>query len=130
MTPTRELAQQVEEEAKKFGASMRVRSTAVYGGAPRMAQKRDLESGSEIVIACPGRLLDFIQSGCTNMRRVSFLIMDEADRMLDMGFEPQIREIIECHNMPPKQERQTLMFSATFPKEIQELALCYLKDYA
>jgi len=118
LTPTRELAQQVEEEAKKFGSAMRVRSTAVYGGAPRMAQKADLQAGTEIIIACPGRLLDFIQSGVTNMRRVSFLILDEADRMLDMGFEPQIRKI--CGQM--RRERQTLMYSATWPKEVRRLA--------
>lgn len=122
MLPTRELAQQVEEEAKKFGAAMRVRSCAVYGGAPRMQQKRDLEAGAEIVVGCPGRLLDFIQSGVTNMRRVSFLILDEADRMLDMGFEPQIRKI--CGQM--RRERQTLMYSATWPKEVRRLAEDFL----
>jgi len=122
MLPTRELAQQVEEEAKKFGAAMRVRSCVVYGGAPRMQQKRDLEAGAEIVVGCPGRLLDFIQSGVVNMRRVSFLILDEADRMLDMGFEPQIRKI--CGQM--RRERQTLMYSATWPKEVRRLAEDFL----
>ena len=109
LTPTRELAQQVQEEGSKFGHGMNVRTTAVYGGAPKHAQKRQLDAGSEIVVACPGRLLDFIQSRQVNMHRVSFLILDEADRMLDMGFEPSIRKILgQC-----RRDRQTLMFSAT-----------------
>ena len=76
-----------------------------------------------MAIATPGRLIDFLESGTTNLRRVTYLCMDEADRMLDMGFEPQIRRIVEHSDMPPTgAARQTLMFSATFPKEIQHLA--------
>jgi len=118
LTPTRELAQQVHEEARKFGQSMRIRTTPVYGGAAKLPQKRELEAGSEIIVACPGRLLDFIQSGTTNMSRCSFLIMDEADRMLDMGFEPQIRKIVG----QMRKEKQTLMYSATWPKEVRRMA--------
>jgi len=118
LTPTRELCQQVEEEANKFGHAMGVRTTPVYGGAPKFEQRNKLRDGTEIVVACPGRLLDFIQSRETNMHRCSFLILDEADRMLDMGFEPQIRKIVS----QMRKDRQTLMYSATWPKEVRRLA--------
>jgi len=122
LVPTRELAQQVLDESQKFGTSMAIRATACYGGAPKMPQRRDLEAGAELVVACPGRLLDFIHSKTTNMFRCSFLIMDEADRMLDMGFEQQIRKILgQC-----RKERQTLMYSATWPKEVRRLAEDFL----
>ena len=75
--------------------------------------------GVEICIATPGRLIDFLEVGKTNLRRCTYLVLDEADRMLDMGFEPQIRRIVEQDTMPPKGIRHTMMFSATFPKEIQ-----------
>lgn len=81
--------------ALEFGANSRVRNTCVYGGAPKGPQLRDLERGSEICIATPGRLLDFLEAGKTNLRRCTYLVLDEADRMLDMGFEPQIRKIVE-----------------------------------
>lgn len=103
---------------------MGVNTVAVYGGAPKHGQRRELDNGCEIVVACPGRLLDFIQSGVTNMKRCTFLIMDEADRMLDMGFEPQIRKILgQC-----RRDRQTLMFSATWPKEVRRLAEDFLTN--
>jgi len=90
----------------------------VYGGVPKNPQVRDLQRGVEIVIATPGRLIDFLEAGKTNLRRVTYLVMDEADRMLDMGFEPQIRKILE----QIRPDRQTLMWSATWPKEVQQLA--------
>lgn len=123
LTPTRELCQQVEEEANKFGHAMGVRTTPVYGGAPKFEQRNKLRDGTEIVVACPGRLLDFIQSRETNMHRCSFLILDEADRMLDMGFEPQIRKIVS----QMRKDRQTLMYSATWPKEVRRLADDFLQ---
>ena len=95
LAPTRELAQQCQEVAATFGKHARVRSTCVYGGAPKMQQSRDLQSGVDIVIATPGRLLDFLETGKTNLSRCTYLVLDEADRMLDMGFEPQIRKIME-----------------------------------
>lgn len=95
LVPTRELAQQVSKVAQEFGANSRVRNTCVYGGAPKGPQLRDLERGSEICIATPGRLLDFLEAGKTNLRRCTYLVLDEADRMLDMGFEPQIRKIVQ-----------------------------------
>lgn len=95
LAPTRELAQQIQQVASDFGTSSAVRNTCIFGGAPKMVQARDLESGVEICIATPGRLIDFLEKGTTNLRRCTYLVLDEADRMLDMGFEPQIRKIIE-----------------------------------
>merc|ERR1712125_23969 len=87
-------------------------------GVPKAQQARDLQDGVEIVIATPGRLIDFLESGKTNLKRVTYLVLDEADRMLDMGFEPQVRKITS----QVRPDRQTLMWSATWPKEVQKLA--------
>jgi len=125
LAPTRELAQQISSTAAQFGASSRVRNTCVYGGAPRRMQLRDIQRGVEIMIATPGRLIDFLEGGQTNLRRCTYLVLDEADRMLDMGFEPQIRKILE----QIRPDRQTLMWSATWPKEVQRLAHEFLDDY-
>lgn len=125
LAPTRELAQQIVTVAQEFGSSSKIKSTCVFGGAPKFPQLRDLERGSEIVIATPGRLLDFLEAGKTNLRRCTYLVLDEADRMLDMGFEPQIRKIIE----QVRPDRQTLMWSATWPKEVRKLAEDFLRDY-
>ena len=94
LCPTRELAQQAQQTAEAYGSQCHVRNTCVYGGAPKFQQLRDIERGSEIVIATPGRLIDFLESGKINLLRTTYLVLDEADRMLDMGFEPQIRKII------------------------------------
>ncbi|KAF6722997.1 putative ATP-dependent RNA helicase DDX17 [Oryzias melastigma] len=125
LAPTRELAQQVQQVACDYGKSSRIKSTCVYGGAPKGPQIRDLERGVEICIATPGRLIDFLESGKTNLRRCTYLVLDEADRMLDMGFEPQIRKIVD----QIRPDRQTLMWSATWPKEVRQLAEDFLKDY-
>ncbi|KAL5529529.1 DBP2_1 [Sanghuangporus baumii] len=125
LAPTRELAVQTQQECAKFGSSSRIRNTAIYGGAPKGPQIRDLQRGVEIVIATPGRLIDMLDSGKTNLRRVTYLVMDEADRMLDMGFEPQIRKIVS----QIRPDRQTLMFSATWPKDVQKLANDFLHDF-
>ncbi|XP_021181507.2 ATP-dependent RNA helicase p62 [Helicoverpa armigera] len=125
LAPTRELAQQIQQVASDFGNSAYVRNTCVFGGAPKREQGRDLERGVEIVIATPGRLIDFLEKGTTNLQRCTYLVLDEADRMLDMGFEPQIRKIIE----QIRPDRQTLMWSATWPKEVRKLAEDYLGDY-
>ena len=95
LAPTRELAQQIQEVASEFGRTSKVKNTCLFGGAPKGAQIRDLENGCEIVIATPGRLIDILEMGKINLRRTTYLVLDEADRMLDMGFEPQIRKIIE-----------------------------------
>merc|ERR1719440_2475145 len=118
LAPTRELACQTKEECDRFGKSSRIKNTCVYGGVPKMQQARDLGEGVEIVIATPGRLIDFLDSGATNLKRVTYLVLDEADRMLDMGFEPQVRKITS----QVRPDRQTLMWSATWPKEVQRLA--------
>lgn len=125
LAPTRELAQQIQQVANQFGQPARVRNTCIFGGAPKGGQARDLERGVEIVIATPGRLIDFLESGKTNLKRCTYLVLDEADRMLDMGFEPQIRKILE----QIRPDRQTLMWSATWPKEVRALAEDFLKDY-
>lgn len=125
VVPTRELAQQVAQVADQFGEASRVRNVCVYGGAPKGPQLRDIERGAEICIATPGRLLDFLEARKTNLHRCTYLVLDEADRMLDMGFEPQIRKIVE----QVRPDRQTLMWSATWPKEVQTLAEMFLKNY-
>lgn len=125
LAPTRELAQQIQSVTTEFGSLSRVRSTCIFGGAPRGGQARDLRRGVEICIATPGRLIDFLEQGTTNLRRCTYLVLDEADRMLDMGFEPQIRKIIE----QIRPDRQVLMWSATWPKEVRSLAKEYLKNY-
>ncbi|KAJ3280316.1 ATP-dependent RNA helicase dbp2 [Borealophlyctis nickersoniae] len=125
LAPTRELAIQIQAECSKFGSTSKIKNTCLYGGAPRGPQIRDLSRGIEVCIATPGRLIDMLESGKTNLRRVTYLVMDEADRMLDMGFEPQIRKIVD----QIRPDRQTLMWSATWPKEVQNLARDYLKDY-
>lgn len=118
LSPTRELATQTMNECRKFGESSRIKYTCVVGGVPKYDQVKDLREGVEIVIATPGRLIDFLEKGTTNLKRVTYLVFDEADRMLDMGFEPQIRSI--CCMIRP--DRQTLLWSATWPKDVVELA--------
>ncbi|KAG8380086.1 hypothetical protein BUALT_Bualt07G0157100 [Buddleja alternifolia] len=118
LAPTRELAVQIQQEATKFGASSKIKNTCIYGGVPKGPQVRDLQKGVEIVIATPGRLIDMLESHHTNLRRVTYLVLDEADRMLDMGFEPQIRKIVD----QIRPDRQTLYWSATWPKEVEILA--------
>lgn len=125
LAPTRELAVQIQAECQRFGASQKVKSVCLYGGSAKGGQASALRSGVEIAIATPGRLIDFLESGTTNLRRVTYLVLDEADRMLDMGFEPQIRKIVS----QIRPDRQTLMWSATWPREIQALARDFLHDY-
>ncbi|XP_037901410.1 DEAD-box ATP-dependent RNA helicase 20-like [Glossina fuscipes] len=125
LAPTRELAQQIQQVANEFGSQIQVRNTCIFGGAPKQPQSRDLERGVEIVIATPGRLIDFLERGVTNLRRCTYLVLAEADRMLDMGFEPQIRKIIK----QIRPDRQVLMWSATWPKEVRNLAEEFLDNY-
>ncbi|XP_071522287.1 ATP-dependent RNA helicase DDX3X-like [Panulirus ornatus] len=129
LAPTRELATQIYDESRKFSYRARVRPCVVYGGADVVAQMRDLSRGCHLLVATPGRLADMIDRGKIGLDSCKYLVLDEADRMLDMGFEPQIRRIVEEDNMPPTGQRQTLMFSATFPKEIQRLAQDFLDNY-
>ncbi|XP_068628361.1 putative ATP-dependent RNA helicase Pl10 isoform X2 [Battus philenor] len=129
LAPTRELATQIYDEARKFAYRSRVRPCVVYGGSPVPDQLRELERGCHLLVATPGRLVDMLARGRVALDHCRHLVLDEADRMLDMGFEPQIRKIVECHTMPKTGERQTLMFSATFPKQIQVLAQDFLHNY-
>ncbi len=110
-------------DLRKFGHSL---PHPLFATSPQL---RDLERGCDILVATPGRLSDFIERGRVGLSSILFLCLDEADRMLDMGFEPQIRRIVEQEDMPPVGQRQTLMFSATFPKEIQRLASDFLANY-
>ncbi|XP_061364856.1 DEAD-box ATP-dependent RNA helicase 20-like [Gastrolobium bilobum] len=124
LAPTRELAVQIQEQALKFGSQASIRSTCIYGGAPKGPQIRDLKRGVEIVIATPGRLIDMLEAQHTDLQRVTYLVLDEADRMLDMGFEPQIRKIIG----QIRPDRQTLYWSATWPREVETLARQFLRN--
>ncbi|XP_059635077.1 DEAD-box ATP-dependent RNA helicase 52C-like [Cornus florida] len=129
LSPTRELSIQIHDEAKKFSYQTGVKVVVAYGGAPILQQLRNLEMGVDILVATPGRLVDMIERSRVSLRRIKYLALDEADRMLDMGFEPQIRKIVEQMGMPPPGARQTLLFSATFPAEIQRLASDFLSNY-
>jgi len=124
LSPTRELAMQTMGECGKFGYTSRIKFTCIYGGVPKGEQARDLRNGVEIAIATPGRLIDFLEAGTTNLRRVTYVVLDEADRMLDMGFEPQIRSIMS----QIRPDRQVLLWSATWPREIQKLAADFLRN--
>ncbi|KAF5133256.1 ATP-dependent RNA helicase DED1 [Metarhizium anisopliae] len=129
LAPTRELVSQIYDEARKFAYRSWVRPCVVYGGADIGSQLRQIERGCDLLVATPGRLVDLIERGRISLCNIKYLVLDEADRMLDMGFEPQIRRIVEGEDMPPVADRQTLMFSATFPRDIQMLARDFLKDY-
>ena len=118
LTPTRELAAQVQESVQAYGKHLALRSAVVYGGVDIGPQIKSLHAGVEILVATPGRLLDHLHQKTLNLSRVEILVLDEADRMLDMGFLPDIKRILAA--LPPK--RQNLLFSATFPEEVRRLA--------
>jgi ATP-dependent RNA helicase RhlE len=126
LTPTRELAIQVEQSFRDYGKHLPLRSAVVYGGADMDAQIQQLRRGVEVLVATPGRLLDHVQSKTVMLNQVGILTLDEGDRMLDMGFLPDIRRIIAL--LP--QVRQNLLFSATFPDEIRGLVKSLLRDPA
>ena len=154
LAPTRELASQIHFECRKLCFQSNLRALVLYGGSDIRQQLCELSFGCDIIVATPGRLIDIIDRGIVNLSQVRCLILDEADRMLDMGyvsffvyelfftsveinhkfschfsFEPQIREIVQLRNMPPRDDRQTYMFSATFKPEIQKLAAEFLREY-
>ena len=126
LTPTRELAAQVRESIRVYGKHMHLRSTVVFGGVGINPQIDELRRGVDILVATPGRLLDHLQQKTVDLRQVEILVLDEADRMLDMGFIPDVRRILA---VLPK-ERQNLLFSATFPEEIRKLAGSFMRDPA
>lgn len=128
LAPTRELSCQIFDVLRMFTYRTGVRPAVVYGGAPSGAQLQDLSRGCQILVGTPGRIKDFVERGRLSLRHVRFLVLDEADRMLDMGFEVQVRHLIEGCQMPSKDERQTLMFSATFPPSIQRLGADFLRN--
>ena len=129
LAPTRELATQIHDEARKFSYRTALRSVVVYGGSDYHSQFKELSRGCQILVATPGRLIDMLERDRVKLDCLRHFILDEADRMLDMGFEPQIRDIVSRFGMPDKWHRQTLMFSATFPKEVQRLAQDFLREY-
>ncbi|XP_025780753.1 probable ATP-dependent RNA helicase DDX4 isoform X3 [Puma concolor] len=130
VAPTRELINQIYLEARKFSFGTCVRAVVIYGGTQLGHSIRQIVQGCNILCATPGRLMDIIGKEKIGLRQVKYLVLDEADRMLDMGFGPEMRKLISCPGMPSKEQRQTLMFSATFPEEIQKLAGEFLKsDY-
>jgi len=124
VAPTRELAEQINENIRMMAVQTSLRSVVIYGGVSKHAQVKALRAGVEIVVACPGRLLDHLKDRAVDLSQVEVLILDEADHMFDKGFLPDIRRIIKC--LP--QQRQSLVFSATMPAEIRHLAEDILRD--
>jgi ATP-dependent RNA helicase RhlE len=124
VTPTRELAEQINQVIRALAVGTRLRSATIYGGVTASRQIKALKDGTEILVACPGRLLDLIQQRHARLERVEILVLDEADRMFDMGFLPDVKRIIKA--VPA--QRQTMLFSATFPAEVELLAAQSLKQ--
>ncbi|MFZ2654735.1 MAG: DEAD/DEAH box helicase [Victivallales bacterium] len=124
VAPTRELAEQNREVIKTFATHTNIRSAVVYGGVGFNSQKQALTDGTEIIVCCPGRMLDHMGQGYVNLKKLEMVVLDEADRMLDMGFLPDIKRILNA--LPP--ERQTLLFSATFAPDLVALINHYLKN--
>ena len=125
LAPTRELAKQTEEVALKYRKITKIKTVCCIGGEGRTRQLGQYDSGAELMIATPGRINDFLENGDMNINKVGFIVLDEADRMLDMGFEPQVRSVLDAAG----EERQTMMFSATWPEEVQELASEFLGEF-
>ena len=124
VTPTRELAEQIHEVIRALAAGTRLRSATIYGGVSAAPQVKALREGTDILVACPGRLLDLYSQRVLKLDQVQVLVLDEADRMFDMGFLPDVKRIVQA--VPAK--RQTMMFSATFPLEVEQLARQALRD--
>ena len=124
VTPTRELAEQIHDVVKALAAGTRLRSATIYGGVGPAPQVKALRDGAEILIVCPGRFLDLVNQGLARLGKVEILVLDEADRMFDMGFLPDVKRIIKAVPV----QRQTMLFSATFPSEVEFLASSSLKN--
>jgi len=129
MSPTRELAIQIKDEARKFCSGSPLKCVVAYGGTSVSHQANILSEGCNILVATPGRLNDFVERGRISYSRLQFLVLDEADRMLDMGFKEDIGKMVRNTDMPSKGTRQTLMFSATYPDEIQKMAFEFMSNY-
>eukprot|EP00425_Heterocapsa_triquetra_P023007 CAMPEP_0195107080 /NCGR_PEP_ID=MMETSP0448-20130528/81873_1 /TAXON_ID=66468 /ORGANISM="Heterocapsa triquestra, Strain CCMP 448" /LENGTH=505 /DNA_ID=CAMNT_0040143475 /DNA_START=75 /DNA_END=1592 /DNA_ORIENTATION=- len=124
LAPTRELATQIEAESARFGDCVGIKSLAVFGGVPKGPQAKACKEQPQVLVATPGRLQDLMEMGMVNLSKVEFLVLDEADRMLDMGFEPEIAKILDT--VPAS--RQTMLFTATWPKAVQRVAKNYLRE--
>ncbi len=124
VTPTRELAEQIHDVVKALSAGTKLRSATIYGGVGPAPQVKALRDGAEILIVCPGRFLDLYNQGHAHLGKIETLVLDEADRMFDMGFLPDVKRIIKA--LPV--QRQTMLFSATFPSEVELLAASSLKN--
>jgi ATP-dependent RNA helicase RhlE len=124
VTPTRELAEQIHDVVKDLAAGTKLRSATIYGGVGPAPQVKALREGAEILIVCPGRFLDLVNQGHARLDKIEILVLDEADRMFDMGFLPDVKRIIKL--LPA--HRQTMLFSATFPSEVELLAASSLKN--
>ncbi|XP_004520983.1 ATP-dependent RNA helicase vasa isoform X3 [Ceratitis capitata] len=129
VSPTRELAIQIFYEARKFALGSYLKISIVYGGTSSKHQGENIAKGCHILICTPGRLIDFVDKGFITFEETRYVVLDEADRMMDMGFKESVKMIMNHPTMRPMEERQNLMFSATFPEEIQRLAGAYLSNY-
>ena len=129
LAPTHDLVKQIHSEARKLTYRSWVRPAVVYGGADINTQLRQIERGCDLLSATPGRLVDLIGRGRVGLAAVRYLVLDEVDHMLDMGFEHQIRRIVQGEDMPGTHGRQTLMFGTAFPRSVQTLAKSFLNDY-
>ncbi|XP_012281400.1 ATP-dependent RNA helicase vasa [Orussus abietinus] len=129
VSPTRELTIQIYEQARKFSRGFILKCVVTYGGTATGYQAKQVQAGCNILVATPGRLTDFVNRGIISFNKVRFLVLDEADRMLDMGFRQDIEKLIDHETMVPKGQRQTLMFSATFPADVQQLASNFLHNH-
>lgn len=131
LAPTRELAVQIQEESKKFAFDTGIRCCIINGGTDMREQRSELEGGCDVLVATPGRLTDMFERQYLSLGCVQFFILDEADRMLDMGFEPQVRQIVKQTDMGrwSTVRLQSMMFSATFAREVQVMARDFLNDY-
>nr|CAD7423443.1 unnamed protein product [Timema monikensis] len=129
ISPTRELTIQIHEQARKFSRGSIVRAVVAYGGTAAFHQAKSLMAGCHILVATPGRLMDYVNRGRVRFNSLRFMVLDEADRMLDMGFMPEVERMMNHPTMVPAGQRQTLMFSATFPEDIQRLAARFLENY-
>ncbi|RKO86325.1 P-loop containing nucleoside triphosphate hydrolase protein, partial [Blyttiomyces helicus] len=128
ISPTRELACQIFDEARKFAYMTWVRPAVAYGGLDTKCMNAELDKGADILVATPGRLKDLMGKNRVSLRRIRFLVVDEADRMLDQGFEPDVRYIVEGSDMRKDESRRTAMYSATFPPPIRRMARDFLGD--
>jgi ATP-dependent RNA helicase DDX3X len=129
LTPTRELAEQIYKESRKLTFKTGINIVKIYGGTEYNKQLNELKYGCDILIATPGRLLDHIRNNKISLKYIKYLIIDEADRLLDMGFEIQLKDIILNTDIPNKHLRQNLMFSATFNIKLNNIVLQFMKEY-